>query len=307
MSSIYRIVLCAVVIVMIMTAGCILSRNTTGVSPLITVQETPAATPVPSAAAPAGTTQPGAAVTQASGTCPADVSSDPANCGGCGIACPANALCQAGQCYCNQGYTVQNNQCVPAPAGTSSGNGCPSGMSPCPDGNCYELDSSPANCGMCGNVCPSGLSCVASTCTNTAITETTAPVTTTAAVATTTTAAPIGTVSGLHTFGPVTKSCFLFGLTDCSGSCVNTTSDGSNCGSCGTKCTGPLMGCCKSTCTSYASDASNCGSCGHKCSVYSICSAGSCTIKSVVTFGTVPKITAVLTPIYQQPVVLPGI
>jgi hypothetical protein len=67
------------------------------------------------------------------------------------------------------------------------------------------------------------------------------------------------------------------------------------------------MGCCKSTCTSYASDASNCGSCGHKCSVYSICSAGSCTIKSVVTFGTVPKITAVLTPIYQQPVVLPGI
>jgi hypothetical protein len=69
------------------------------------------------------------------------------------------------------------------------------------------------------------------------------------------------------------------------------------------------MGCCKSTCTSYASDASNCGSCGHKCNAFSICSAGSCVVKSVITIGVIPKITAVVTvPIYQQPLqpVIPG-
>ncbi|MHB8053505.1 MAG: hypothetical protein ACYDEZ_09520, partial [Methanoregula sp.] len=236
-----------------MTAGCASFQNTSP-SPLITGQET----------TPAATSQPGAAGTQASGTCSVDVSSDAANCGGCGNACPANALCQAGQCYCRMGYTVDNNQCVVAAAGTTTDNGCPAGMSPCPDGYCYELASSATNCGMCGNVCPAGMVCSASTCTNAATEATTVPTTsaTTTAVTTgTTTPATTSSVGiGLTLVNPggLKVSCVVLGLTTCGSTCVNLTTSADNCGACGTKCTGPLLGCCKGTCMSFVSDASNC-------------------------------------------------
>jgi hypothetical protein len=95
---------------------------------------------------------------------------------------------------------------------------------------------------------------------------------------------------------------------------VNTSTDSSNCGSCGTKCTGPLLGCCKGICTSYVSDASNCGSCGHKCLTGSICESGSCKAKvGVYVTGLVtvaPKISLKVTqPIYQNipgQIVVPG-
>ena len=305
MTRMHHIFLCAAIIVLMITAGCTFMNNS-GAKPLVTDTTIPTATPVPPAPVTAGTTPP---ATPAPGTCAADVSSDAANCGGCGYACPANALCQQGQCFCKEGYAVKNNECEIVPnEDTITGNGCPAGMTPCPDGYCYELASSAGNCGICGNMCPAGMTCSASTCTNVATTETTAPVTTTAVVTTT------GTVSGLHTVGPLTKNCFILGLTSCSGSCVNTSTDSSNCGSCGTKCTGPLMGCCKGTCTSYVTDVSNCGSCGHKCLTGSTCESGSCKSKvGVYVTGMVtvaPKISLKITqPIYQQipgQVVIPG-
>jgi hypothetical protein len=306
MTRILPVFLCAMVVVLMITAGCTFP-NTSGAQPLITGSLTPVATPVPTAPAAAGTTPPGAAGTQAPGTCSADTSSDAANCGGCGYACPANALCQAGQCYCKEGYAVTNNQCDIVPnEDTITGNGCPAGMSPCPDGYCYELASSATNCGICGNMCPAGMICSASTCANVPTEATTAPVTTTAAVTTTPTTS-VGTTWTLGGIG-VSKACFISGGTTCSGVCVNTSTSNGNCGTCGNICSGLSATCCKGTCTSLKTDESNCGTCGHKCSIGSTCESGSCKVKvGVSVTGKVlvtPKISLIVTqPIYQQ---LPG-
>ena len=261
MSRIYHVFLCAAVIVMMITAGCTLPGNTSGAQPLITETQTPVATPAPTAPAAAATNPPGAAGTQASGTCAADINNDPANCGGCGYACPANALCQQGQCFCKEGYTAENNGCVVAPAGTGSGTapgtGCPTGMSPCPDGYCYDLAFSAENCGICGNTCPSGMTCSASTCTNlpaevtpetTAVVTTTAAVTTTVTVTTTVSSGSSGTGIWGGSFAKLCKSPFTY----CSNSdsCVDLKTNKTHCGTCTTKCTKfqtCVNGACKTT------------------------------------------------------------
>ena len=249
--------LCVVVIIIIMTSGCTSSQKTSP-SPLISSQET----------TPAATSLPGTAGTAAPGACSADVSGDAANCGGCGYACPANALCQAGKCYCKEGFTLENNHCVVAPAGIISGNSCPPGMSPCADGYCYELASSPANCGLCGNACPAGMICIASTCTSVPTEVITAAVT----AVTTSSTGPLGTVG-------VSKFCLIKGLTNCDGTCVNLTTSHLNCGSCGHTCKGIHGICCGGTCTNLQDDPLNCGSCGNKCKFYgSVCEDGSCKI-----------------------------
>lgn len=258
MSRIHQVFLCAVVIVMMITAGCTLFGNTSGAQPLMTETQTPVATPAPTAPAAAATNPPGAAGTQASGTCAADINNDPANCGGCGYACPANALCQQGQCFCKDGYTAENNGCVAAPAGTGSGTapgtGCPAGMSPCPDGYCYDLAFNAENCGICGNMCSSGMICSASTCTSVppdVTPETTAAVTTTVTVTTTTTttgSSGSGLVWGPGTLSKICKSPYSY--CSASGSCVNLLTNQTNCGACGTKCTKfqtCVNGACKTT------------------------------------------------------------
>jgi hypothetical protein len=243
MSRIHQVFLSAVVIILMLTAGC---TNTTGSSPLMTPQETTAAPPAQTSGAPAATNQPGAAgTTGAPGTCTADTQSDAANCGGCGYACPANALCQQGQCSCRPGFVAENNRCVVALAATSTPVTCPPGMNRCPDGNCYELGSSTTNCGICGNACPYGMVCSAATCTNLPAPATTFITTSaTAAVTTVTT-----TTTTNHIIGKVPATTCLKGLTYCvdvngqidvngqyGASCVNLSSNTANCGKCGHPC-----------------------------------------------------------------------
>jgi hypothetical protein len=79
----------------------------------------------------------------------------------------------------------------------------------------------------------------------------------------------------------------------CSGSCVDTSSDHSNCGSCGNACA-PSEACiaghctlqcpsgetdCSGTCVDLASDHDNCGSCGHGCSSTQVCDRGTCSLQ----------------------------
>lgn len=284
MTRIHHVFLWAVVIVMVLAAGCTTSTNTGGAPPLVTPQETPAATPVPSVPVAAGTTQPGSAGTQAPVTCTADISSDAANCGGCGYACPANALCQSGQCYCRDGFTVENNLCVVAPLGTTTDNGCPAGMSPCPDGYCYELSSSATNCGLCGNMCPAGMICSGSTCISIPAEATTAPATTTTGVAVTTTTSATGTFT---TFGPggitASKACLIMGKTMCDGSCVNLSTSSTNCGECGKVCKSLAPTCCNGVCVNTLTDNNNCGTCGKVCKgILASCESGTCKSKVVV-------------------------
>lgn len=73
-----------------------------------------------------------------------DTSSDPQNCGNCGIVC-VDGFCDGGFC-----------QSQPQPV-------CPDGYSPCGD-FCYDLQNDPQNCGFCGNVCSPGVSCSGGSC-----------------------------------------------------------------------------------------------------------------------------------------------
>jgi MYXO-CTERM domain-containing protein len=79
-------------------------------------------------------------LTDCAGSC-VDVASDPAHCGGCGLACGANQICSAGSCA------------------------CPAGLALC-DGACVDTQSSGANCGGCGNACPTGQVCNAGICSS---------------------------------------------------------------------------------------------------------------------------------------------
>jgi len=78
-------------------------------------------------------------------SCETDTSADPANCGGCGIACSARnaiASCSAGRCgigSCISGYA----DCDGDPA-----NGCETNVA-----------TNPAHCGSCSNVCATGRAC----------------------------------------------------------------------------------------------------------------------------------------------------
>lgn len=80
-------------------------------------------------------------------------SSDPSNCGGCGVACsPANGtgVCVAGACSlgaCSPGYSNCNNNPV---------DGC--------EYNNTGFATDPANCGSCGNQCAAGFVCLAGMC-----------------------------------------------------------------------------------------------------------------------------------------------
>ena len=79
--------------------------------------------------------------------------------------------------------------------------------------------------------------------------------------------------------------------TECAGQCVDTRSDGNNCGACGTACaTGQFcdngacaVSCnaprtiCGATCTDTATDVMNCGACGTACGAMQSCMAGVCT------------------------------
>lgn len=58
----------------------------------------------------------------------ADFKSDSRNCGGCGLACQPNQVCQDSACTCTEGTTACGNKCV-------------------------VTSSDPQNCGGCGNAC----------------------------------------------------------------------------------------------------------------------------------------------------------
>lgn len=116
----------------------------------------------------------------------ANLQSDPANCGSCGLACPTiqngTATCSAGVCgtVCIAGDTkcagtCSNLQSDPAncgncghscgPAGTCTSGACSCGAGAilC-SGLCFNPSNDPNHCGSCGNVCAAGHACVSGVC-----------------------------------------------------------------------------------------------------------------------------------------------
>jgi hypothetical protein len=72
-----------------------------------------------------------------------DTTTDPSNCGSCGMQCVAGSLCASGTCVC--------------PAGTVT---CA--------GSCANTATSTTNCGACGHACAAGQACVSGMCMNAA-------------------------------------------------------------------------------------------------------------------------------------------
>ena len=74
----------------------------------------------------------------------------------------------------------------------------------------------------------------------------------------------------------------------CSGTCIDTSTDSANCGTCGTACSGGTTcqkGACEcpgtqkvcfGLCTDTSSDSTNCGTCGINCASGMTCQGGSC-------------------------------
>lgn len=198
-----------------------------------------------------------------------DVQTNPAHCGGCGIACGAGQTCQAGVCT----------------------NACPQGQAAC-GAACADLTTHPAHCGGCNNACPAGQLCVrggcSATCDQTVCTGTAGPV----CVSLGEDEAHCGTCNNACTQaescigGQCTLNCGA--LTACNRACVDTRTDAAHCGSCGnacpagTACANGVCTCssglaaCGNACVDTATDPAHCGSCGNACSGGYACEGGEC-------------------------------
>ncbi|HJL24453.1 MAG TPA: MXAN_6577-like cysteine-rich protein [Polyangiaceae bacterium LLY-WYZ-15_(1-7)] len=113
-----------------------------------------------------------------------DTRFDPANCGGCDVACGAGELCNMGTCAssCGVGTEDCGGMCVDTSVDPSNCGGCgvecatgevcssgscelecPGGLTEC-SGGCVDTDSDVNNCGGCGTACEAGQACFSGVC-----------------------------------------------------------------------------------------------------------------------------------------------
>ena len=113
-----------------------------------------------------------------------DTATDPAHCGGCGVACGSGESCEAGACVteCATGTVACGGACVDVESdvshcggcGVACGSGetcfaggCTAACAPSEarcDGACVDVTSSFANCGACGASCGDGSTCNGGAC-----------------------------------------------------------------------------------------------------------------------------------------------
>jgi Stigma-specific protein, Stig1 len=189
---------------------------------------------------------------------------------------------------------------------TSSGKTCPTGQLAC-SGACIDPATDPLHCGACNTACYSGSSCVAGQCECPTATPDTCGIRCVnlqndpANCGTCGHGCGLGQCTGASCVcdvSPVLPNTITFcppGAT-ATGTCVDTATNGANCGACGnvcvpnnvcssstcqclspnTACPGAVAG--STICTNTSTDPTNCGLCGNVCSADQICSGGACSL-----------------------------
>jgi len=165
---------------------------------------------------------------------------------------------------------------------------------------CTDLKTDNANCGKCGNACPSGATCVQGNCQCSATSTKCGAVCVDAKTDNANCGKcgnvcgnDAGAIMGGGTWTCQNGACGIscpMGKTECAGACVDTQTDMDNCGKCGTACDAQKETCtqglccatgqvvCNAMCTDTKTDPNNCGMCGNKCPMNTpSCGNGTCT------------------------------
>jgi hypothetical protein len=196
-----------------------------------------------------------------------NLQTDNDNCGSCGKACTAGQHCSGGTCVCDGvscqngccndktcvGYSSQSTAVCGASGATCAGCtggktcqsgqcNCEAGLTPC-SGTCANLQNDDSNCGACGTACATGQHCSGGTCVCDGVSCQNGCCSGRACIAySSQSTAACGSAGVACAPCPGEKTCqsgvcgCTTGLTSCSGSCVNTQTNNSNCGACGNAC-----------------------------------------------------------------------
>ncbi len=219
-----------------------------------------------------------------------DGGSDPANCGGCGVACGAGRSCCGGACSDLMTDGANCGRCgQDCGVGACSGGTC----DPCTSGThcagdpwpwCRDLSVDPLNCNTCGNACTAlaNEACSGGAC---GCFDPAHPTTCDAQAACANLAIDpenCGTCGVACTQPAKTRcssgscACTSESLTDCPGQgCFDLQTDEQHCGDCGHACAAGAT-CCTGTCTDLRADPSSCGTCGHACPIGQACASSAC-------------------------------
>jgi hypothetical protein len=232
-----------------------------------------------------------------------DTSSDPNNCGGCGMFCTPGSVCLYGSCIAAQ-------DCATATPGTVCLNDDGGAGTCCGTCGNFNFDTDPLNCGGCGLICPQGTTCTQGYCSTSdgGYTSCEAPSGPTCGAGT----SCVGSTCLTQICGAskAMVPCVAAGGEQgscCGQACIDLLHDSNDCGACGNVCPGgtfcdsapggvqcvPVTGCtasnsgtdcplsatqvgkcCSGACVDTLHDAANCLGCGQGCPVGSTCSSG---------------------------------